>query len=394
MTANLRAVTYLGPLFLMSVLGSASCSSTTRNSAATGGMAGATAAGGTAGAGATSSGGTAGSASASGGAPVIGLPSTLPMPPGDASVPRPSGAADNLKILDWAGFKSAVTYSLDDAQPSQIEHYAELQATGVRMTFFVTTGNANGNAAVNSTFTQAVLDGHEMGNHTVHHCHSDLSGCSTGSALSLDVELDACSTYITEHFGQPAVWTAASPYGDTGYDKPDQSRVFLNRGVQSGSIGANDASDPFNLPVHAAVDGESVASFNTVIDSSNSAGKWLIFLIHTLAPTAAIWYAPIDISVVTESVSHAQSLDGVWIDSMVNVGAYWRAQKIVSSVTSTHSGDSETWSWSLPAHFPGGRYLRVIVDGGTLSQAGTSLPWDSHGYYEVALDAGEMTLSP
>jgi hypothetical protein len=31
---------------------------------------------------------------------------------------------------------------------------------------------------------------------------------------------------------------------------------------------------------------------------------------------------------------------------------------------------------------------------GTLSQNGTPLTWDPHGYYEVALEARSLTLSP
>jgi hypothetical protein len=46
------------------------------------------------------------------------------------------------------------------------------------------------------------------------------------------------------------------------------------------------------------------------------------------------------------------------------------------------------------AHFPPGRFLRVTVPGGKLMQGGTELPWDDHGYYEVVLDAGSVTLSP
>jgi peptidoglycan/xylan/chitin deacetylase (PgdA/CDA1 family) len=319
-------------------------------------------------------------------------PSSLPTPRTN-SVPRPSGAAGNLKVLNWAGFKSAVTYTFDDAQPSQIEHYAELAATGARMTFFITSGGANNNAAFDPTFTQAVRDGHEMGNHTVHHCHADLSGCSA-TAPSLDAEIDGCTDYIVQRFGQPAVWTAASPFGDTGYAAAYQKRFFLNRGVQGGTIAPNDASDPFNLPCHAAVADETVESFNQVIDSTNSAGNWLILLIHTLTPTSANWYAPIDISVVTGSIAHARSLGEVWIDSMVNVGAYWRAQKVLSSVTPTTSGNTQTWAWTLPAHFPPGKYLRVTVDGGTLTQGGKPVPWDEHGYYEIALDPGSLTLGP
>ena len=367
---------------LLSLLATASCTSTPAqpgNDAA----AGSTGAGGAAGAGA-------------GGAVMIGGPSGLPVPPGPDGMPQPTGTPGNLRVLNWAGFQSAVTYTFDDAQPSQIEHYAELQATGAHFTFYITSANSGDIGGFDATFMQAVADGHEMGNHTVHHCHADLSGCSTGSATSLDTELDDCDSYIGTHFGQPHIWTAASPYGDTGYETPDKTRFFLNRGVGSGLVAPVDSTDPFNLPCHAAVDSETVDSFNTAIDGGHTAGRWLIFLVHTIMPTAANWYAPIDISVVTGSIAHAQSLHDVWIDTMVNVGAYWRGQRAVATATPTTAGGTQasTWSWTLPANFPAGKFVRVTVDGGTVSQNGTTVPWDSHGYYEIALDAGSLTVSP
>ena len=97
---------------------------------------------------------------------------------------------------------------------------------------------------------------------------------------------------------------------------------------------------------------------------------------------------------ISDSVAHAKSLGDVWIDSMVNVGAYWRAQKVVSAVTPAAAGGGQTWTWTLPAHFPPGKYLRITVDGGTPSQNGAPLSWDGHGYYEIALDAGSLTLAP
>jgi lysophospholipase L1-like esterase len=296
--------------------------------------------------------------------------------------------------LDWAGFKSALSYTFDDAQPSQIEHYAELEAAGVRMTFYITSGSNSGSAAFDATFSQAVRDGHEMGNHTVHHCYANLTMCANGSATNLDTELDDCTSYIEGHFGQGAVWTAASPYGDTGYDAADAARFFLNRGVQSGTVAPKDNSDPFNLPIHAATEGETVDSFNGQIDGAETAARWLIMLIHTINPTTANWYAPIDISVITGSIAHAKSLGDVWIDSMVNVGAYWRGQKVLSAVTPASTAGGQTWTWTLPAHFPPGKILRVTVDGGTLLQNGTPIPWDAHGYYEISLDAGSLTLRP
>ncbi len=332
--------------------------------------------------------------SSSGGGVVSKGPSTLPVPPGAGNVPKPSGTTEDLVVLPWADFKAAVSYTFDDSQPSQIAHYAELQAVGVPMTFYVSTGNSS-EASYDATFTQAVNDGHEIGNHTVHHCQANLTGCSFGTPLAtLPPELDECSTYIPQHFGQSAVWTGASPFGDTGYDTDASSRFFVYRGVGGGMIAPNDNTNAFNLPIHLAATGETAASFNAEAEAAVSAGDWLIYLVHTILPTTAVWYNPVQITDVTGTMSATKALGNVWIDTVAAVGAYWRGQKIFTSVTPTTSGSDKTWTWTLPAHFPSGKYLRVTVGGGTLTQAGVALPWVSHGYYEVALDAGSLTWSP
>src|SRR5580693_3244159 len=80
-------------------------------------------------------------------------------------VPKPAGALGNLKVLNWAGFHSAVTYTFDDSIASQIRDYPQLAATGVHMTFFLV-GASDGNSPV---WAQAAKDGSELGNHTEHH---------------------------------------------------------------------------------------------------------------------------------------------------------------------------------------------------------------------------------
>ena len=106
-------------------------------------------------------------------------------------------------------------------------------------------------------------------------------------------------------------------------------------------------------------------------------------------------YQPVATGEFIAGVNHAKSFGDVWIDSVVNVGAYWRAQKMLVAIQPTTAGNSKTWKWTLPPHFPPGKVLRVKVDGGTLTQPdGRTLAWDDHGYYEVALDAGSLTLSP
>jgi peptidoglycan/xylan/chitin deacetylase (PgdA/CDA1 family) len=331
----------------------------------------------------------------------------LPTPPGPANVPRPSGTPGNLKVLDWAGFKSAASYTFDDGQPSQIEHYDELAATGVRMTFFVNSSAADWEQGFVSTFSRAARDGHEIGNHTAHHCHADPDGtlytgngaqraaCAGASAAA---ELDDCTAFIVDKLGTPKVWSAAWPFGDAGYAPAAASRFFLGRGTTPGTVAPNDETDPLNLPMWGPAEHDTVEKLDAQIDRAHATDRWVILLLHSLAPTTAAWYATVDISAVTGSIAHAKALGDVWIDALVNVGAYWRGQKLLAAaapkVAETSSGHTQLWTWTLPDHFPPGRHLRVRVDGGTLSQNGKALDWDGHGYYEVALEAGSLALAP
>jgi hypothetical protein len=311
----------------------------------------------------------------------------VPNPPAGA-IPKPAGAVGNLKVLNWAGFHSAVTYTFDDSIPSQIANYPKLQAAGVHMTFFLV-GASDSNSPV---WAQAAKDGHELGNHTEHHCHADGTGCAWGAyAGGLEAEYDLCTKHIEQTYGVSGVWTTASPYGDTGFDDTAKTRFFLNRGVRGGQIAPNDNSDPFNLPIFGAGAGQTAATFNPAIDSAHVAGNWVIFMFHSLGGDGG--YAPVNVGEVIASIDHAKSFGDGWIDSMVNVGAYWAGQKALTSATSSVSGKDTVLSWTLPPHFPSGKYVRVTVTGGTLRQGGTILPWKDAGYYEVALDPGSLTIS-
>jgi peptidoglycan/xylan/chitin deacetylase (PgdA/CDA1 family) len=317
---------------------------------------------------------------------------TLPVPSGLGDRPRPSGSSANLRVLPWAGFASAVTYSLDDTQPSQIDHWPELKNTGIRMTFYA---NPSGNwyAGFDTTWQDAIRAGHEIGNHTQNHCHVDLADCKNNLG-SVEQEIEQCSSYIKTRLGQADVWTFAFPFGDAGYEAYAKTRFFLARGVQTGTVGPKDLTDPFNLPIIGASGGEAASVFNGHIDTARAQGRWLIFLFHTVLPNSANWYAGVDIASITGSIQYAQALGNVWLDSMVNVGAYWLGQRSFDAATPVSANGKTSWSWTLPAFFPKGRSLRVVVDGGVLSQGGRALSWDGHGYYEVALDEGTLTWSP
>ncbi len=356
--------------------------------AGTGGtLTGGVSTGGTGGAstgGASTGGAATGGSGGGGNAPT----SDLPAPPTN-NVPKPSGAVGGLQVLNWAGFKGAVSYTFDDSLQSQIQNYNTLNATGVRMTFYLVCNN-NG---MSSTWTQAANAGHELGNHTAHHCHDNGSGCAWGAyAGSLANELSQCNTQIVQQFGVDGVYTTAAPYGDGGYATAAQNLFLLNRGVNGGQIGPNDNTNAFSLPCKTANQNETAAAgFNPAVNSARTAGKWQIMLIHSLGGDGG--YNPIQVSELVSNINYTKGLGDMWIDSVVNVGSYWRAQKVFSGLAPQTSGGTSTWTWTLPAHFPPDKFLRVTVTGGTLKQNGVTLPWNSHGYYEVSLDEGSLTLS-
>ena len=327
-------------------------------------------------------------AGSDGGTGVWAQPDAVPTPP-TTGVAKPSADTDspNLRVLPWAGFTAAISYTFDDSQPSQKEHWPELKATGVPLTFFINPSGKS-QAGYTETWTEVAASGAEIGNHTWTHCHAALSDCTpVGTA---EQEIDQTSDYIVQQLAVPAVISFASPFGDTGWNQYASSRFLLGRGVQGGMIAPSGAADWYNLPCIGVTEGQTAQNFNASIDSALAQGKWAIFLFHSIRPTSNDWYAGVEIADITQSLEHAVSLGEVWADTMGAVGAYVRAQQMFEALTPADN----TWTWSLPEHFPPGKLLRVQVDGGSLSQAGHELSWDDHGYYEVALDTGKLTWAP
>lgn len=246
-------------------------------------------------------------------------------------------------------------------------------------TFYLWTGKSDASSSVWAT---AVKDGHELGNHTQSH----------QSAGTLQ-DIAAATTFIMTKFGvQP--WTMAAPNGAAIYTTLANGLFLTNRGVADNLVGANDGTDPFTLPCYIPPTGAVASAFNSEVDSARSAGKWRIILVHGFTGGTDSAFQPVPLDEFISGVQHTISLGDMWIGTIVNVAAYWRGQKAFSQATTTTSGSDKTWTWKLPDHFPPGKYLRVTVPGGTLRQNGAAVPWNSHGYYEIALDTGSVTVSP
>jgi len=306
-------------------------------------------------------------------------PVELPLPPGAGGVARPSGEAGGVTPIAWAGFVGAVSYTFDDANSSQIQNYAALQALGVRMTFYLQT---NKSEASSSTWADALADGHELGNHTKSHAMTD-DGSDT----------DAATQFIETTFGVTPL-TMAAPYGADGYKAVASTRFLINRGVNNSLI-KPDNSDPFSLPCYIPPEGATADTFKGQIDTARSGGGWRVVLVHGFTGGSDSAYQPVALEEFVASVEYAKSLGDLWIDSVLNVGAYWLGHKAFASATTEAEPDGGTkYTWTLPDHFPSGRVLRVTASGGTLTQGGRELTWNELGFYEVSLDDRSLTVVP
>jgi len=326
-----------------------------------------------------SAGGHGGNGSATGGSTGTGgtgtgTPATcanLSLAPSKTGVAQPSGAAGGLKVLDWAGFNGAVSFTFDDNTPSQIPNYNALKATGGHFTWFVVGSWLSGNSSTITSYKNTIADGQELANHTYSHQ-------SSGSSSDLMMN----ESFIMTNFGVNAN-SMAAPNCDQSWSSVAPNVLFQNRGPCSGSaatVSPRDNTSAFLLPAFLPDTGAAASA----LTGSYQSGKWRIFVIHGFDSQNGT-YQPVPIASVTSAMSSAVS-GGYWTEGITNVGAYWQGQKLIPTTATTSA------TWTLPAKFPKNMCLRVTTTGGTVTQKGATIPWDDHGYYQISLDAGEVTV--
>lgn len=308
--------------------------------------------------------------------PAAGTPvrcDNLALAPSTNGVAQPSGAVGGLKVLDWAGFKGAASFTFDDNTPSQMDNYAQLKATGGRFTWFVVGNFLGSNAAEIARFKATQADGMEVANHTFSH----------QSAGSL-ADLMQNQNYINTNFGVNAN-SMAAPNCAAAWATVAPNLLFQNRGPCGAPIntiraGAADNTSPFAIPAYLPAANEAAGTMSAALVD----GQWRVYVIHGFDNRNGT-FQPIPIANVTGAISTAVTR-GFWVEGMSNIGAYWQGQKLISAAATTSA------TWTKPARFPANMCLRITTTGGTVTQKGQVIPWDAHGYYQIGLDAGEVTI--
>ena len=308
--------------------------------------------------------------------PAAGTPvrcDNLALAPSTTGVAQPSGAVGGLRVLDWACFRGAASFTFDDNTPSQMDNYAQLKATGGRFTWFVVGNFLGNNAAEIARFKATQADGMEVANHTFSH----------QSAGSL-ADLMQNQNYINTNFGVNAN-SMAAPNCAAAWATVAPNLLFQNRGpcgapINTIGAGAADRTSPFAIPAYLPAANEAAATMSGALVD----GQWRVYVIHGFDNRNGT-FQPIPIANVNGAISTAVSR-GFWVEGMSNIGAYWQGQKLISAAATTSA------TWTKPARFPANMCLRITTTGGTVTQKGQVIPWDAHGYYQIGLDAGEVTI--
>ncbi len=229
------------------------------------------------------------------------------------------------------GAPAAVSFSFDDARPSQIDRGLEILArAAVRATFYVEFPAVEQRLA---GWRDAVAAGHEIGNHSLTHPCSGNFWFARGNALEemtladMERELDEASRRIEGLLGvRPA--TFAYPCGNAFVGRGRATRSYVplvaerflaGRGYLNG-----ETNDPLRCDlsqlVSVGLDRAPLGYVDGLVERALSDGSWLIFTAHDIGAGEEV-----SLSVDVEALGHALAAvteRGFWVAPVVDAARH------------------------------------------------------------------------
>ncbi|MBP7792378.1 MAG: polysaccharide deacetylase family protein [Candidatus Goldbacteria bacterium] len=298
-------------------------------------------------------------------------------------------ADDSLfTVMPWNGYKAAVSLTFDDGDPIHLDiAVPEMQKRKIRGTFFLMAG----------TFTRpdewkkAAESGMEIGNHSMTHKHAyELN------ADNIKDEVDKAGEILRELSGQ-SVLAFAYPFIEITDElrKQVEKNCFIARGGGSGELYYTPDMEPDWYDIHSQMTKTQTGleTYQWWVDTAISLGAWTIFMIHAIE--GSNWYEPMPKKVFTEFLDYIEkNKEKIWIAPFGEIGAYWKAQKVLEAVKPVKKENVFVFKWNRPQPFPDGVVLKIKVggDGNKIIQAGKKIEPISSGIYPVSFDAGELTI--
>ncbi|MBN1398429.1 MAG: polysaccharide deacetylase family protein [Bacteroidetes bacterium] len=237
------------------------------------------------------------------------------------------------EVGTWMGFRdAAVSYTFDDNCTNQLKVAVPMfDSCGFKLTLFTVT-----NWSPNwSGLSNAVANGHEVGNHTV--SHADFRDITDEQE---ELEISTASNLINTNITGPKCITLAYPYCAPGNDSICALYFVAARGCQQFVEG----STPVDFMCVSSIICGSSGSVETAGDFENNLNYaltfkgWIVYLIHGIDDDGG--YSPLSSGVLRASVQHLyEQKEKVWVTSFGNAARYIRERNCLS-VTETSSQDS------------------------------------------------------
>ncbi|MGD0125817.1 MAG: polysaccharide deacetylase family protein [Terriglobia bacterium] len=263
----------------------------------------------------------------------IGLPVLLATTVRNQASPFATPQA-GTKGFHWPnGKRVAVSLSFDDARASQLNVGLDvINPTGVKVTFFVTTGSDAFRPKIDG-WKRALASGHEIGNHTVNHPCTGNFPWSFHNALEnytleqMSQQLDDSNAQIQQLLGVRAV-TFAYPCGQKFVGRGSEMKSYVPLIGQKFMVGRGYMDEYYNDPVFCDLAQASGTAFDDTdyidmvkhVSKAAEQGGWVIFVGHDIGQKA---FQVTDTIALAALCKYMQDpANGVWVDTVKNIGEY------------------------------------------------------------------------
>lgn len=293
--------------------------------------------------------------------------------------------AGPVTTVPWNGYTGAVSFTYDDARKSQIPTLIpQLDALGVKATFFLTYG-AGGDLSTNkAAWIKAGKSGHEMANHTYDH-QNVAAGNTQVKKMADDVRgFDPSFDVVTFAYPNCAV-------GGTDVVGAEN---FIGRGCGSTAYSwGSQPSDWMNVQ-GLILSNNVITPAITLLNAAKTNNTWVTTIVHdvTASPDQYSLTPENNKTMVQQAITN-----NLWIGTFQQVAAYYRAHFAMDAAAATTTTTGWTLKWTSPhAKMPKSVILRVKLDSKvfgdsiTVSQGGTKLAKQSDGTY--LLDFMKLSL--
>ena len=265
-----------------------------------------------------------------------------------------------LKILPWNGHQAALSLTFDDGVPAHWEIAApELEKRGLRGTFFVVAGRPQGQGG----WRRLTEGGHEIANHSV--SHKRVKDLAPGEDIRQVVE----AKELLEETLKVPIHTFAYPFTETtpGLKEAARTHHFLSRGGQGQFYWTSEEEPDWSeIPSQVAMTDFPLAIYEGWIQEAIQFKSWTILQLHGIEGGGEGWQ-PMPRAIFNGLLDRVASRkERVWIAPFAEVGAYWKAQKVVEEAMKIGSN-----TWKKPTPFPSGVILKALWKGEPIS-----LPFD------------------